>query len=146
MPASTVAELSRVNEWLMMVLAGDPALSSLVGDRVYVDQAPQEAETPMVVAAFLGGADKVLTTSARLTHTLYLVRAIAEGSSYDLVSQIADRIEAVMWVPQQGTVLGSVRITSVFREQPHQRRDAENGIPFVYMGGFYRVRVQPSFQ
>lgn len=146
MPTGTVNELPRIAEWMTSVLAGDAAIANLVQGRVYVDQAPQEADSPMVVAAFLGGADKSITKSARLTHTLYLVRAIAEGSSYEPLQPIVDRIEAVLTVPQQGTVVGDVRITSVFREQPHQRKDAENGIPFVYMGGFYRVFAQPASQ
>lgn len=146
MPTTTVAELSRVNEWVHGVLQGDPGISSKVGTRVYVDQAPQTAASPMVVFSFLGGADKLITGSSRLTQSLYLVRAISAGLSYDLVDDIADRIEAVLTVPQAGQIVRDVRITSCAREQPHQRKDAENGVPYVYMGGFYRIRFQPSSQ
>lgn len=128
------------------MLGNDSSILGKVGTRIYVDQAPQNAASPMVVFSFLGGADKVITGSARLTQCLYLVRAIAAGLSYDIVDDIADRIEAVMTVPDAGQIVRDVRITSCAREQPHQRKDAENGVPYVYMGGFYRIRFQPSSQ
>lgn len=146
MPTTTVSELSRVNEWLLGVLANDSGIFGKVGTRIYADQAPQGAASPLVVFSFLGGADKLITGTARLTQTLYLVRAISAGLSYDLVDDIADRIEAVLTVPDAGQIVREVRITSCAREQPHQRKDAENGVPYVYMGGFYRIRFQPSGQ
>lgn len=146
MATATVSELSRVNEWILSTLSNDSGIFGKVGQRIYVDQAPQTAISPMVVFSFLGGADKLITGSSRLTQSLYLVRAIAAGLSYDLVDDIADRIEAVLVVPQQGQIVRDVRITSCAREQPHQRKDAENGVPYVYMGGFYRIRFQPASQ
>jgi hypothetical protein len=142
----TVSDLVRVNQWLWQVLHGDGVLASLTGGRVYIDQAPQGVTGLMVVAAFLGGSDKLVTSRRRLTRMLYLVRAISEGSSYDLVSRAADRIEAVLTVPDLGTIIDDVRISTCFREQPHQRRDAESGIPIVYLGGVYRIETQPAFQ
>ena len=146
MATQTVAELSRVNEWLFSTLSLDLAIFGKVNNRIYADQAPQEAGSPMIVFSFLGGADKLITGSARLTQTLYLVRAIAKGLSYDIVDDIADRIVAVLTVPDAGQIVRDVRITSCSREQPHQRKDAENGVPYVYMGGFYRIRFQPASQ
>jgi hypothetical protein len=146
MPATTVAELSRVNEWILSSLIGDPALSNLISQRVYADQAPQGAISPMVVFSFLGGSDRLVTGSTRLSRCLYLIRGIAQGSSYSLVNVVADRIEAAMFVPQAGTIVRAVRITTVFREQPFQRKDDENGIPYVHMGGIYRIGFQPSIQ
>jgi hypothetical protein len=146
MATATVAELSRVNQWILSTLETDQSIFGAVGTRIYADQAPQGAASPMIVFSFLGGADKVITGSSRLTQTLYLVRAIAAGLSYDIVDDVADRIEAVLAVPDGGQIVRNVRITSVAREQPFQRKDAENGVPYVHMGGFYRIRFQPSSQ
>ncbi len=146
MATATVSELSRVNEWILSVLSNDSGIFGKVGTRIYADQAPQTAASPMVVFSFLGGADKLITGSARLTQSLYLIRAIAAGLSYDLVDDIADRIEAVITVPDSGHIVRDVRITSAAREQPHQRKDASEGVPYVYMGGFYRIRFQPASQ
>lgn len=141
-----VAELSRVNSWIMDVLSGDGSLQAMVQGRVYVDQAPEHATTPLVIFAFLGGSDKVLTSTGRLTQVLYLIRAVAENGTYDDVAPLADRIEAALTLPEQGTVVDQVRITTVFREQPHQRMDSQYGVRTVYMGGFYRIRFQPANQ
>lgn len=140
------ADLSRVDQWLYQTLNTDAVLTTAVGGRIYVDEAPEGAVAPMVVYAYLGGSDKLLTLSARLSSVLYLVRAIGDGSSYDAIETVADRIDAVLTVPNQGTIVRDVRITSCSREQPHQRKDAAFGVPTVYLGGFYRIRFQPSDQ
>lgn len=140
------ADLSRVDQWLWNTLSGDAVLMTGVGGRIYADEAPEGAEAPMVVYGYLGGSDKILTLSARLTSVLYLIRAIDNGSSYDPIEPWADRIDAVLTVPNQGTIQRDVRITSCTREQPHQRKDAQFGVPTVYLGGFYRIRYQPADQ
>jgi hypothetical protein len=45
---------------------------------------------------------------------------------------------------EQGDIVRDVRISTVTREQPHQRKDMENGQPVVYLGGFYRIKYQPA--
>jgi hypothetical protein len=140
------AELSRVDQWLYSTLNNDAQLSTAVGGRIYADEAAEGAAAPMVVYAFLGGADRLLTFNARLSGALFLVRAMGDGSSYDPIEAIADRIDTVLTVPSQGTIVRDVRITSCQREQPHQRKDATFGVPTVYLGGYYRIRFQPSDQ
>lgn len=139
-----MSDLTRVDEWIYDLLSGDLQVGGAVGGRVYADAAPQNAGTPMVLFSFLGGSDKVLTFQRRLTNAIYLIRAIAQGSSYNTLEPIVDRIDTILNVPTQGTYLRGVLITNVIREQPHQRKDIEDGVPYVYLGGFYRVRYQPS--
>lgn len=137
-------DLSRVDQWLYQVLSQDNLLSNMVGSRIYGDAAPQGVTLPLVLFSFLGGADRVQTLRSRLTNAIYLVRAVGAGSSYDAIEAMADRIDTVMFVPEQGVQQRDIRIASCSREQPHQRKDFENGIPTVYLGGFYRIRYQPS--
>lgn len=126
------------------VLSGDTTLNAGVGGRIYADEAPQGAHAPMVIFAYLGGTERIRPLrDGRFTTALYLVRAIADGSSYETIEPIADRIDAVLTLGDQGTIVRDVRMTSIFREQPHQRKDSENGKPSVYLGGFYRLYFQP---
>jgi hypothetical protein len=74
-------------------LKNDLEFAQMVFRRVYSDEAPQGGAAPLVVYAFLGGIDKQVTSRGRLSSVLYLIRAIADGSSYDTVEPIADRIE-----------------------------------------------------
>lgn len=126
------------------MMAGDLALSTAVSGRVYGDMAPQGSGMPLVLFSYLGGADKVVTFRTRVTNAIYLVRAVAGGSSYNTIEAIADRIDEVLSaLPDQGTIVRDIRISSCIREQPHQRKDMENGVPTVYLGGFYRIKYQP---
>lgn len=138
-----MSDLTRVDEWILGVLKNDPQVGGVLGQRVYADAAPQGASMPMVLFAFLGGSDKTQTFQRRFTNAIYLVRAVAQSSSYATVEAISDRIDLILTVPNQGTFLRGVLIANVIREQPHQRKDLENGVPYVYLGGFYRIRYQP---
>ena len=138
------ADLSRVDQWLMNMMHGDLALSTAVSGRVYGDMAPQGSTMPLVLFSYLGGADKVVTFRTRVTNAIYLIRAVSGGSSYNAIEAIADRIDEVLSaLPDQGTIVRDIRISSCIREQPHQRKDMENGVPTVYLGGFYRIKYQP---
>jgi hypothetical protein len=140
------ADLTRVDEWIYSVLNSDLQLATAVNHRIYVDQAPQNVTYPLVLYSFLGGADKVVTLRTRLTNAIFLIRAVGTGSSFAPLETMADRIDALMDVPEAGVIIRGVRISTVTREQPHQRKDMENGVPTVYLGGFYRIKYQPSDQ
>lgn len=140
------ADITRIDEWMYDLFSGNLAITNIVGNRVYGDVAPQGTDFPLVLFAFLGGADKVITFQSRFTNAIYLIRAVGRGSSYDAIETLADRIDTLLSqaVPTNGAVVRDIRIASCNREQPHQRKDTENGVPTVYLGGFYRVRYQPT--
>lgn len=140
------ADVTRLDEWMYGLFSGSGVVNSLVGGRIYGDMAPQGATFPLVLFSFLGGADKVITFSARFTNAIYLVRAVGKGSSYESIETLADAIDVLMGnsVPANGLVVRDIRIASCNREQPHQRKDMESGVPMVYLGGFYRIRYQPA--
>lgn len=144
MPDSNVAELTRIDWWIYQQLVSDPQVFTEVGGRIYADQAPQGSDGKMIIFSHLGGSDKGLTSRARLSNSIYLIRAIAKNSTYRVLETAADRIEAVMTVPDGGVIVRDVRITGVAREQPFKRTDNENGIPVVHLGGLYRVRYQSA--
>jgi hypothetical protein len=142
------ADITRVNQWIWETLSHDNILNStlMLGSRIYFDQAPQSTPltSTVVLCSYLGGADKVQTSTSRFTNAIYLIRAVRGGSSYDAIEAIADRIDEILTVRDVGVLIRDTRIASCNREQPHQRKDAENGVPVVYLGGFYRIRFQPA--
>lgn len=138
-------ELVRINRWIYSTLSGDATVNAAVDGRIYSDEAPQGAAVPMVVFAYLGGAERLQPFGGgRFTTSLYLIRAIAGGGSLESAATVADRIDTLMTVPSGGTIVDGVRVTYCWREQPHQRKDSENGKPVIYLGGFYRILFQPS--
>jgi len=140
------ADLTRIDEWLYSTLSANITLNTAVSGRIYGDMAPQGTNYPLILFSFLGGADKVLTFKSRFTNAIYLIRAVGKGSSYNSVESLADLVDILLsQIPDNGTVVRDIRISSCTREQPHQRKDMENGVPVVYLGGFYRIRYQPAF-
>lgn len=140
-------DLYYIDNWIYQTLSADAQIVNQVGSRIYVDMAPQNAPAgQMIIFAFLGGADRAqtLASTSRTTNAIYLIRAISQGSSYSLVKTTADRIDVLLSAPNQSVTIGDVLITGVRREQPHQRKDMENGVPYVYLGGFYRFLYQPT--
>lgn len=140
------ADITRIDEWLYDLFSANATITSTVGGRIYGDVAPQGSTFPLVLFAFLGGADKVITFSSRFTNAIYLIRAVGRGSSYDSIELLADRLDVLLGnaVPTNGVVVRDIRIASCNREQPFQRKDTTDGVPVVYLGGFYRIRYQPT--
>lgn len=141
------AEHSRVTGWIWDAIQADATLVAALGGignvRIYADEAPQGAVVPMVLYAFLGGSDQ-LVGSSRLSNALYLIRAIGEGASYAAIEDIADRVDNRLTnVGAGGIFFRDIQILSCSREQPHQRKDSQFGVPTIYLGGFYRIRWAP---
>jgi hypothetical protein len=132
---------SRVSEWVGEVLSEDAYLSGWADGGVWVDYAPQGTSGNVVLAAWQGGSHRKVLFS----YSLYLVRAVAEGGTYDLVEYAADRIDDALMntVPVEGLIQRDVRITRVERDSPHQRKDDENGVTYVYLGNVYRIWYAP---
>lgn len=141
-----VAEHARVNVWLWNILSGDFILNTAVSGRIFAEEAPQGALAPMVIFANLGSSTRVRTLRGHVLSSLYLVRAIAEGSSFAAITPLADRIDALVNVSDGGTIVDGVRITRARIDQPHQRKDSSEGKPVVYLGGIYRIDYQPASQ
>lgn len=138
------ADIASVDQWIYDTFHSDLQLNTAVSGRIYGNLAPQGSAFPMVIFSFLGGSDKIQTFRTRFTNAIYLVRAITHSSSINGIRSIADRVDELLAVPEQGVFVNDILISTVIREQPHERFDLENGVPTVYLGGFYRFRYQPS--
>ena len=132
-----VAEGSRVSEWIAETLSADAYLGNWADGGIWVDYAPQGTTGNIVLAAWQGGSHRKIAFS----YSIYLVRAVATGGTYDLVEQAADHIDQDLTegVPVEGLVYRDIRIARVERDSPHQRKDSENGIDTVYLGNNYRI-------
>jgi hypothetical protein len=130
-------ETSRVSQWIVQAMRADAQLVSWADGGIWMDQAPQGTSGKVVLAAWQGGSHRKVAMS----YSIYLVRAIAQGASYDLVESAADSIDRQMTttVPTEGLDFRDIRIARIDRDQPHQRKDDENGVPYVYLGNTYRV-------
>jgi hypothetical protein len=135
-------EITTVNAWLYSVLSGDPALQGLIGNRIYEQPAPEEAEYPMIVFQAQAPADVNSLQGYRvMSGGVWLVRAVGECTSYEPLREIADRIDALLHkasgeAPGMGTVLSCVR------EAPFAMVETDNERQYRHLGGLYRVLAQ----
>ena len=138
------AELARVEKWMYSTLAGDATISSVVGPRIYADEAPQGTGFPLVLFAHIGNTDVIrATNNNRLAKVIYLVRAVGMGSSTQgSLMTVADRFDPLLLV--KNVVVDGVRIAYVQHDQHHIRKDSDSGVPMTYLGSYYLVFCQPA--
>jgi hypothetical protein len=130
------AALSRVDQWIYDTLTADGALAAWATGGIWSESAPQGTTGNLVIFAWQGGSHR----KPAMSYSLFLVRAVAEGESFAAVEDAADRIDTQLMttIPVGGLLYRGVRLFPVQRDQPHQRKDAENGVPVVYLGNVYR--------
>lgn len=137
------ADLARVQQWLYTTLSGDATIAGVVGSRVFAEQAPQEAELPLVLFAHIGNVDVLRTIGlGRVARTLWLVRAVGNGESVQgSLRTVADRFDPLLI--KSNIVVDNVLINTVQHDQFHVRSDAETGVPVSYIGSYYLIFCQP---
>jgi hypothetical protein len=127
-------------EWIYSVLANDAALHLLIGDRIYCDEAPQDAAYPFVVYSHQGGGD-VQGNAGRLLFVTEMVQVKAVGKdSYAPLGPIYDRVHALLH-RQAGTVTNG-EVVSCLREYPVKYSETDNGVMYRHMGGVYSVQTK----
>lgn len=138
------AELVRIEQWIYQTLAADPTITGVVGNRIYAEIAPQGATFPLVLFAHIGNVDVVRAmNNGRMAKSIVLVRVVGTGTSTQgNLKTVADRFDAVLL--QSNVTFDGVRIAYVQHDQHAIRKDAENGIPMVYIGSYYLVFSQPA--
>lgn len=134
-----MAELNAIDKFLYDQLAGDSALTDVVGQRIYGEMAPDEAAFPYVVYQFLTGNDLAVINGTRIwSNCTYMVKAIDEAQSYEGdLKTAAGRIDAVLHKQSGSNANGTVY--SSVREQPYRMLEPDQGRQFRHLGGIYRI-------
>ncbi len=136
-------ETVRIEQWLYNTLTTDSVLNSLVGDRVYAYQAPQEATFPLIVFARMSGRDVRVVGPARvLANELYEVKAIGRGTTigFAALKAIADRID-VLLDGASGAVADG-QILACVRENALSYAETDADQIYCHLGGLYRIYVK----
>jgi len=138
------AELVRVEQWMYQALAADATITSIVGNRIYSEAAPQGSTFPLVLFAHIGNVDVVRAmNNGRMAKNIMLVRVIGTGTSTGgNIKTVADRFDPVLL--KENITIDGVRIAYVQHDQHAIRKDNENGVPMVYVGSYYLVFSQPA--
>lgn len=137
-------ETHAAERWLYERLAGDVALTAVVGTRIYNGLRSPSAPLPCVVFQLqAAGPDLMVVGAVRVwANLVYVVRGIVEGRSYTGEAKIiADRIDALLHAQQGSNADGAV--WECVRERPFALVETtEAGREFRHVGGVYRVRAR----
>lgn len=136
-----VETVSIVEPWLYATLSADPALAGLVGDRISGTLSTVTLATPYITFLLQSPLDIVGVGGVRIsTDNLYVVKAVAQDSSWDQVIPIAERIDYLIHRPN--SVMTETRGSlSCVRERPFQAVEVDGGLQYRHLGGVYRIRA-----
>ena len=129
-----------LKKYIYSTLAGDAALSALVGNRFYDDRAPLSTQYPFIIFQIQDAKDISAVGAYRLlVEYPVIIKAVDQVASYNALGTIADRIEALF----HGTNGENEGIKVLFskRERPFEMPEQDGEKQFRHLGGFYRFYI-----
>jgi hypothetical protein len=141
-----MSEIVGLETWYYGILHADTGaggVSTLVGDRIYTDEAPAGSAYPFVlISAQSNGIDVVSIGPHRvMVNTLYWIRVVGKGASKAALGPTYARIDTLLQAA--GGVTSTIRVLMVNREQqPAIPPATVDGVRYVQLGGLYRAYVQ----
>lgn len=130
-----------IEPWLYATLSGDSELAGLVEDRISGTLSPVLLATPYVTFLLQSPLDVMGIGGIRIsTDNLYIVKGVAQTSTWDDLRPIAHRIETLLH--RSGQVMteehGSL---SCIRERTFQMAEEAGDLQYRHLGGIYRIRA-----
>jgi hypothetical protein len=132
-----------IDPWLWATLSEDATLIGLIGDLDHLSGTLSTAPLPLPYVTFMcqssrdvGGVGGIRIS----TDNLYIVKAVAQGGTWDDVNQIAGRIDSLIHRPSSVMTEGSGSLTCV-RESIVQYPEVTEGLQYRHLGGIYRIRA-----
>jgi hypothetical protein len=133
-----------IEPWLYATLSGDDELMGLLSDdtdRVSGTLSATMLPTPYVTFLLQSPLDVVGVGGIRIsTDNLYIVKAVDQTGSWDILAPIARRIDVLLH--REGLVMseaaGSLSCT---RERTFQAAEVTGDLQYRHLGGIYRIRA-----
>lgn len=133
-----------IEPWLFATLSGDVELMGLV-DQYLInaaeDQAPTEVDAYLLYS--LSSARDVRGVAVRQqVDSLYLVKAVVRGGSYDPASVIMRKVDALLSV--EGSVTTTGGSLTCTRETITKYPERSDGVSYRHLGATYRILASSS--
>lgn len=130
-----------IEAWLYATLSGDATLAGLVDDRISGTLSPVLLETPYVTFLCQSPRDIIGVGGTRIsTDNLYMVKAVAQTSTWDTLLPIAKRIDTLIDMTGHAVSYGGGSLTCK-REMIHELAEVSEGLQYRHLGGIYRIRA-----
>lgn len=150
MTVYTGAESTLVDDFILLRLVGThgaslDAISPNLSQRVFLDYAPEGTPYPFIIFQALTPPEDVRGVGIIrvMVDTLYLVKAVAQGSDYDALRPVVSVIDAAMTEDEPVDMAGGILLTSV-RQREFRLVEIENGKQFRHLGGEFRIQAQAA--
>jgi hypothetical protein len=140
-----------INDWIDDTLTTDVTLQNLVGAArvaagqwVFEDYLPDEAPFPSIVyqnqsSVTVRGVGPVVI----MEDTLYIVKVIAQVSSYNPLRAIANRIEFLV-ADRHNIIRPDGEILGTAKDAPFQLPEVDAGRQYRHLGGIFRIQAVAS--
>jgi hypothetical protein len=134
-------EIPVINDFLDDLLGQDTILLELVVGRVHDGLAPANEKYPFIVYQVQAPSlVRGVGTITIMADPLYVVKAIAQTNSYDILRPIVRRMDALL-TGYTGVVLGG-SIEGIVRTAPYSLIEEVEGRQIRHLGGIYRIQAQ----
>ena len=132
--------------FIFSILSADTTITSLVGNRIYNQKAPNLAVYPFILYSHQAAAADVLGMGAKrwLSPLSYLIEGVDRSQDYIGLYPIALRIDQLIDDLGQYDVPGGGRILLSTRVRPFKMDRDLNSVSYRYLGGMYRIEVLTS--
>jgi len=136
-----------VDQWIEDRLASInttlETISTGLSERIYLEVAPQGTKWPCIIYQCQDTPREVrgVGTFAVMVDTLYLVKAVAQVSSYAPLVPIAKAIHDVL-TSATGNAVGDGEVLTSARDRQFSMIEATNGSEYRHLGGQYRIFAQ----
>lgn len=142
------AETQMINLWVAARLAAHTdfnTISTGLTDRIFLDLAPDGTPYPFIVFQQQSAPEVVRGVGPEevMVDTVYVVKAIAQGTSFEHLAPVAAGIRAALHEPTGETVTDGVILMSRF-ERGFSMKEDESTKQFRHLGGEYRIQAQAS--
>lgn len=141
------AEQAMVTQWVMEQLTSKAtdldAISSGLSLRIYEDFAPTEASYPLIIVQCQVPPRDVrgVGVSRVMVDTLFIVKAVAQVTSYGPLAPIAGVIDNAMTSSVGSPVADGAVFTSI-RDEQFALVEVDAGVQYRHFGGQYKIQAQ----
>lgn len=136
-------DLDVIDRFLHNTLTTDAGVTALVDDRVFGYVVPEGEPFPAIVFQYMGGIDvRVSGAKTLAVNAVYLVKAVAQGSSFSGADAIAKALHNALQAAS-GVDAGGY-VYSVVRESPFSLVTVEDKVRYNHRGGLYRILAKAN--
>ena len=140
--------MKAIDDKVYEILSDDNDLAAIVGTEIYRERSvPQEAAFPRVHYGQVAGTPQYTLKERNHTRVVYQVKGVDSGFSSEAVNSINDRIDALLTLAPDGSVIQLGDGTEVFysrRRVDVEELEMDGDQRYQHLGGQYEMLIRPS--